>query len=109
MLGLSDRKRTINENARLGGDDVPNSLMVTEEQLETEHPDHGGFDTNRALIDNKEEDMAPHREIELVANQGVPSGNPPSSLHARRESVRDAASKINDPDELREVIKDMKD
>ena len=82
MLGLSDRKRTINENARLGGDDLPQSLMVTEEQLETEQPDHGGFDTNRALID-KAEDLAPHPEIELVANKGLPSEDLATS-HIRR-------------------------
>jgi hypothetical protein len=73
MLGLSERKRTINENARLGGDDLPDSLVATEAQLETEHPDHGGFDTNRALIDEEEEDVAPRREIELAADQGAPS------------------------------------
>jgi len=67
MLGLSERKRTINENARLGGDDLPESLVATEVQLETEHADHGGFDTNRALIDRDEEDVGPHREIELAA------------------------------------------
>ena len=104
MSGLSGRKRTINENVRLDGDDVPNSLMATEEQLDTEHPEHGGFDTNRALID-KEEDVAPHRGIELVADRGALSSSAPS----RKQTAIDAASKINDPGELQEVINEMKD